>query len=428
MANLVSILVVISMIGLSLNGIIESNTTSNNGNVNTPSIQRLSQQLNTTLAGMFPNMNTMVWTNPMFNMGANKNLQQDLETKLNGHSPFSLILFNDLRTRQVAYDTYLSAMSAVGRPLLTHLVYSVNGNKSDLAPDKFLFTIPTIVITNSPNGMYFINETASNNNGIIWAMNSYQKNLNNPLMNSPILNGNVAQPFTLTNNGFSFLNTYGWYYNKVSSSSNQEVLSLSYKIDLYGVTSSTSSGTYYFVMAYTSSSSKGYSVSEPWYDYWILHDVPYYYENFKPSTFETTVNWQTTTWPGQELFSWGPQNSGSNAVVTYSVGASLSGSGPSVSAGVSYGVPGGITYFWNDQSSPAKGIAQTENRIGSSASSGTLYTVHPTSVGELNPTKSGGYPPFLFYAHFSVNTQSSGIPIWPQQYTISSPDISMCAY
>lgn len=180
-------------------------------------------------------------------------------------------------------------------------------------------------------------------------------------------------------------------------------------------------------MAYTTSSAKGYSVSEPWYDY-FFGGAPYYYENFKPSTFESTVNWETSTFAGQELFSWGPQNSGSDAVVTYSVGASLSQSGLSVTAGISYGIQGGVYYSWNDQSSPAKGIAKTENTVGSGASSGTLYTVHPTSVGELNPTKNGGFPPFLFYAQFSVNTQSSGIPVYPQEYSISSPDIYMSAY
>ncbi|MHB8562047.1 MAG: hypothetical protein ACYDAP_12980 [Thermoplasmataceae archaeon] len=428
---IVSVVVVGLMLGLSVTGMIANQMAKVNNNIDAnhtgPSIQALSQQLNSTLSGMFPNIKILTLTNSMFNGGNEPKLEKTLESQLNLTSPFSIIFFNNILTRKAAYDTYLSAMKVDKHNLSAGLMYPVNGNKSVMVPDKFIFTTPTIVITNSPDGMYFINEGVSSNGGIIWALRSYQKDRGNSLINQGILSGDSIQPMTLTSNGFSFLNTYGWYYNEVNSSVGQEVLSFNYKVDLYGVTSSTSSGTYYFVMAYTSSSAKGYSVSEPWYDY-FFGGAPYYYENFKPSTFESTVNWETSNYAGQELFSWGPQNSGSDAVVTYSVGASLSQSGLSVSAGISYGIQGGVYYSWNDQSSPAKGIAKTENTVGSGAASGTLYTVHPTSVGELNPTKSGGYPPFLFYAHFSVNTQSSGVPVYPQEYSISSPDIYMYAY
>jgi len=428
---LVSVVVVGLMVGLSFTGMTEIVMGKVSSNIDTDysesSLQALGQQLNNTFSGMFPNIKIMILTNDMFNNGSISMVKKTLENQLNLTSPFSIIFFNNILTRKIAYDTYLSAMRADKHNLSASLMYAVNGNKSNLAPDKFVFTTPTIVITNSPNGMYFINESAYANGGIIWAMRSYENDLSNPLINSRILAGNSVQPMDLIRNGFSFLSTYGWYYNEVDSSVGQEVLSFNYKIDLYGVTSSTSSGTYYFVMAYTTSSAKGYSVSEPWYDYFFL-GAPYYYENYKPLAFETTVNWETVNYPGQELFSWGPQNSGSDSVVTYSVGASLSQSGLSVSAGISYGIQGGVYYSWNDQSSPAKGIAKTENTVGSGAVSGTLYTVHPTSVGELNPTKSGGFPPFLFYAQFSVNTLSSGIPIYPEEYSISSPDISISAY
>ena len=428
---LVSVVIVGLMVGLSVTGMIENVVGKVSSNIDTdysePSLQALCQQLNNTLSGMFPNIKIMTFTNDMFNDGLNSMVKKTLESQLNLTTPFGIIFFNNVLTRKIAYDTYLSAMRADKHNLSASLVYAVNGNKSNLAPDKFIFTSPTIVITNSPNGMYFINESANANGGIIWAMRSYENDLSNPLINSRILAGNSVQPMDLTSNGFSFLSTFGWYYKEVDSSVGQEVLSFNYKIDLYGVTSSTSSGTYYFVMAYTTSSAEGYSVSEPWYDY-FFGGAPYYYENYKPLAFETTVNWETVNYPGQELFSWGPQNSGSDSVVTYSVGASLSQSGLSVSAGISYGIQGGVYYSWNDQSSPANGIAKTENTVGSGAASGTLYTVHPTSVGELNPTKSGGVPPFLFYAQFSVNTQSSGVPIFPEEYSISSPDICMSAY
>ena len=79
-------------------------------------------------------------------------------------------------------------------------------------------------------------------------------------------------------------------------------------------------------------------------------------------------------------------------------------------------IQGDLYCCWNGQSSPAKGIAKNENTVGSGVQSDTLYTVHPTPVVELNPTKNGGFPPFLFYAQFSINTQSSGIPVYLQEY------------
>ena len=58
----------------------------------------------------------------------------------------------------------------------------------------------------------------------------------------------------------------------------------------------------------------------------------------------------------------------------------------------------------------------------------TVYMAHPASVTKLNPTKSRDIPPFVFYAQFSVNTRSSWVPVYPKEYSISPPDISMCAY
>ena len=269
-----------------------------------------------------------------------------------------------------------------------------------------------------------MNESTNNDNGIVWAINTFQNNVNKHTEQGHILSSSVGLtakilPDSLTYNGFNFLETMGWYNTKATASSGQEVLALSSKIDFYETSASTPSGTYYFLLEHGTSSATGYYASNPWYNYYF-GTAPFYYENFKAGSFVSTVNWETSTYPGQELFSWGPLNSGSNAVITYTVGASLSSTGLAASATISYGIPGGIQYSWADKTNAGTGLYQSDNSVGSSASSGTAYTVEPTSVGELNPTLSGGFPPFIITASFSATSQSSGIPIYPQEYTVTN--------
>lgn len=427
---LVSVLVVVAMFfGLAFYGSIPSNWTATTKQTNAqPSIATISNDLNTTLKELFPSIDTMVLTD--FNFSANGILHTGMELSKgwNSSTPFSYILLDNMQTRTASLDMTQALMNESDSPMHVAPYYAVGGNKSSLAIDNAALTSPVIVVTHDPNGMYFVGTTPSNNNGVIAALNSYQNDLNNPMMNPSIAGGMIINPADLTYEGFTFIENYGWYNETAYASSGQMVLTMNDQISVYGTTQSTSSGTYYFVMAYTSNSAKGFYASNPWYDYWIFDDVPFYYEYFIPHVFTTTVNWETTNYAGQQLFTWGPQNSGSNAVVTYSVSAGISPSGPSASASISYGVPGGIVYSWADLSSPSSGIAKAQNSIGSSAVSGVLYTVSPTSVGELNPTLSGGFPPMLFTATFSANSQSSGVPVYPAEYTVSTPTISMAAY
>jgi hypothetical protein len=427
---MVSVVVVVMLLCLGFFGIALNNSTKSVQETNAqPTIWAISNNLNTTLRDMFPNINTLILTNSNFSYSNIMHTKKELNKDWNSTLPFSYVLLDNLHTRLISLEATQALMNESTTSMHVAPYYAVDGNKSNLAMDEFAITSPIVVVTDNPNGMYFIGTTTSNNNGIIAALNDYQKNMLNPRMKPYINSGTVAQPESLTSNGFTFLENFGWYSQSAIASSGQTVLTMNNEIAVYGTTQTTSNGKYYFIMAYTTSSAKGFSVSNSWYSYWF-GNVPFQYESFKPSYFTSTVNWETNTFPGQQLFSWGPQNSGSNAYVTYSVSASASSSGSSVSAGVSYGVQGGIEYSWKDLSTPVSGIAETQNSIGSSASSGVLYTVHPTSVGELNPTLSGGFPPMEFYASFSVTSQTdlSGIPLYPLQYTVNSPTIYMSAY
>lgn len=380
--------------------------------------------IESTVAGLFPNIGT-VWINDTtFSHKNQAQIQQSFANDFANGRATSFIFYHDLKTRSSVFKEFKSVLKAKGMSLPALPVHVTNVSQKKYTVDNTLENSPTVVVSLNPMGMYFINESAGNDNGLVWAMHTIQNNINQHIQQNKIMVSNVVQSGKLvtnsmTYNGFNFLETMGWYNSNAKAPNGVTVLSLSAKIDFYSTTASTSSGTYYFLLERGTSSAIGYYDSYPWYDYWILHDVPFQYEYFKAGSFVSTVNWETSSFPGQELFSWGPHNSGSNAVVTYNVGASLSGTGLSASASISYGVQGGVVYSWADKTNPSTGIYQSDNSVGSSASSGTTYTVEPASVGDLNPTLSGGFPPFIITASFSATTQSSGIPIYPSQYSTS---------
>lgn len=380
--------------------------------------------IESTVAGLFPNINT-IWINgTTFSHNNQAQIQQGFAKDLANGGVTSFIFYHDLKTRSSVFKEFRLALKAKDLSLPALPVHVTNVSQKKYTVDNTLENSPSVVVSLNPMGIYFVNESTNNDNGLVWAMHTIQNNLNEHIQQNKIMVSNVAQSgkivtASITYNGFNFLETMGWYNSNAKAPNGVTVLSLSAKIDFYSTSASTPSGTYYFLLERGTSSATGYYDSYPWYDYWILNDVPFQYENFKAGSFVSTVNWETSNYAGQELFSWGPHNSGSNAVVTYTVGASLSNTGLSASASVSYGVQGGVTYSWADKTNPSTGLYQSDNSVGSTASSGTTYTVEPASVGELNPTLAGGVPPFVITASFSATTQSSGVPVYPSQYSTS---------
>ena len=379
--------------------------------------------IESTIAGLFPNINT-IWINgTTFSHNNQAQIQQSFAKDLANKGVTSFIFYHDLSTRSSIFNGFRMALKAKGLSLPALPVHVTNASKKKFTVDNTLENSPSVVVSLNPMGIYLVNESTNNDNGLVWAMHTIQNNSNKHIQQNKIMVSNIAQSGKLvtnsiTSNGFNFLETMGWYSNSAQAPNGVTVLSLSAKIDFYTASASTPSGTYYFLLERGTSSATGYYDSYPWYDYWF-GSAPFQYENFKAGSFVSKVNWETSNYAGQELFSWGPHNSGSNAVVTYTVGASLSNTGLSASASVSYGVQGGVTYSWADKTNPSTGLYQSDNSVGSTATSGTTYTVEPASVGELNPTLAGGVPPFLITASFSATTQSSGVPVYPSQYSTS---------
>jgi len=383
----------------------------------------LSQTVNTNYVAIenvvsesFPNININWINDTTFSHSNQAQIQQSFEKDITNGRVTSFIFYHDLKTRSSIFNDFTLALKAKGMNLPALPAHVTNVSRKKYTIDATLENYPAVVISLNPVGIYFVNSNGFN--GLIWAMHNIQNNVNKHILKNKIMVSNVAQPDSMTYNGFNFLETMGWYNSNAKAPNGVTVLSLSAKIDFYTTNASTPSGTYYFLLEKGTSSATGYYDSYPWYDYFIGF-APFYYEYFKAGSFVSTFNWETSNWAGQELFSWGPHDSGSNAVVTYTVGASLSETGLSASASISYGVPGGVIYSWADKTNPSTGLYKSDNSVGSSASSGTTYTIEPTSVGELNPTLAGGYPPFMVSASFSATTQSSGIPLYPSQYSTS---------
>lgn len=179
--------------------------------------------------------------------------------------------------------------------------------------------------------------------------------------------------------------------------------------NFYEASQSTSQGTYYFFLDYIEQTGYGNSYSGPWWNYYEI--------SYNPNNYYSSINWLTLSWPGQMLCNWGPKNSWTNAVVTYGVSAGVTSGGIFVGVQITYSVPGGLKISWIDSSNPAAGYVNTIENLGSTT--GTTYTVEPSSVGEINPTKSGGYLPMILNEYFKDWSYTTGFPLlrWPTAWT-----------
>jgi hypothetical protein len=196
-------------------------------------------------------------------------------------------------------------------------------------------------------------------------------------------------PMSLTYSGLTFVGTVGWYtvhYYTYLSGQRYLLGWLSVKSDYYYTEQSTAQGTYYFFLDYPTVSAQG--------------EMTWFGANWMPINYHSLMGWETSVWPGQELFSWGPQNSGSSGTISFGLGVNSDGT----TASVSYSVSSGLPISWSDTSNPAGGNASALETIWGE-SYGATYTVNPSSVGELNPTLPGGFEPMIMHSYYGVDNQ-----------------------
>ncbi len=410
-----------------------SQKTLNKAQIVTPAeIQCSQQNLSSLLNISFKSMHFFVEGNLGLTDKALTNFSHNISNMLRKNVKTSIIFYQDHQTRLKAYNVVMKAERSNNITMPIQLAHAVNKNKDDLAIDSSICSANDVVLTFNPFGIYLVNESIGDFSGIMWAVNNAVHPSHPSTMFGPVqsdLNNNishVATTDTITQQGFAFIGQIGWFtsygtgYTSYSGSKGN-VLEMQVLTNFYETSQTTSQGTYYFYLTYTQQSAIGHYYSGV---YW--YTLQPWEVSYSPDNFYAQNDWRTYVFPGQMLVSWGPQNSGTNAEITYSLSAGISQNGASVGGSISYSVPGGLKISWKDSSNPALGYYNTTQTLG--AGTGTTYTIDPSSIGELNPTKEGGVLPMIMNVDFKVWSSTSAYPFispffgfWP---TVTASQVS----
>jgi hypothetical protein len=334
-----------------------------------------------------------------------------MEGAIANYNSFALVMYGGQSYyRGFFYGDYLKALGANRMAPPIELISSANQNKTGFTIDPAFMNAPIVEITFNPFGIYIANSSFDFLNATAWMMNTY---LSEASAHAIHPQAGAATPMSLTMNGYTFVGTVGWYtvhYYTYLGGYSYLLGWMSVKSDYYYAEQSTAQGTYYFFLDYPTISAQG--------------EITWWGANWLPINFHSLMGWNTWVWPGQELFSWGPQNSGLSSTISFGLGITPAGA----TASISYSVSGDLLISWYDTSYPAGGNASALETIWDE-SYGATYTVNPSSVGELNPTLSGGYLPMVMHSYYGVDNQITTLyaswdvvlyPTWYYPYNVGT--------
>ncbi|MCL5990295.1 MAG: hypothetical protein M1166_08195 [Candidatus Thermoplasmatota archaeon] len=397
--------------------------TANYGEKKKSSVLLPIDQISEIVHSKFSNIAVNVFSNENFLAQSYFQITSNLTKEINSTMPSALVMYEDSSTRASLYNDLLCSYKEDNQVMTLQLSHPVNSaEKSNTVPDSIIYTVKDLVITFHTFGIYLINTTGNGLSGISWALSEFETKLIN-LSRTP---SNSDQQMTLTENGFTFIGSVGLYtscgygkdnYNGVIFGGSGKAIMMKVDTNFYEANQTTGQGKYYFFMAINNESLYGYSYSGwsfipsfPYYAPWFVH--------YGPGNFQIKDDWHTSKWPGQELFSWGPMNSGSNTHITF---------GLSSATPITYSAPGGLAISWADESDPAKGIFDSLQEVSGMA--GTEYSVEPSSIGMLNPTKSGGILPMFLTESFYGSVRAMTLPYsWWVSSSASASNISIALY
>ncbi|MEM0161078.1 MAG: hypothetical protein QW258_01325 [Thermoplasmata archaeon] len=357
-----------------------------------------------------PNVTVMLLGYNYLTETSSTGLLNMFSTKIHNGYGFSVIIYGSYSQRHRFFDAWFEALQLNKLRMPVVFAYTFNENKSNLQLDPFIYSAPAVAISFAPFGMYVIPNGTNIYGGIITAVNKFS---NEATVNGGLISDYMNQkqspysPMVINENTFtSYLGYLGWYSNSAYSyvwpfgptvkAATQETA-----VDYYEAQTTNAKGTWYFFLAYTRNTVYMYSYSR---------------YSFTLSNMESITNWNTSKFAGQVLYDWAPTNSGSTSDMTYSLSAGVSGVGVSVS----YSEQNGIPIEWQDKTNPSSGYVNTAEQLGSirdPAKDYVTYEVNPSSIGLLDPTKSGGYPPIIGAQIFDVNGGNENIFIsgWSSQ-------------
>ncbi|MEM3754003.1 MAG: hypothetical protein QW778_05410 [Candidatus Micrarchaeaceae archaeon] len=347
-----------------------------------------------------PNVTVMLLGYNYLTETSSTGLLNMFSTKIHDGYGFSVIIYESYNQRHKFFDAWFKALQLNKLRMPVVFAYTFNENKSNLQLDPFIYSAPAVAISFAPFGMYVIPNGTNIYRGIISAVNKFS---NEATVNGGLISDYINQkqspisPMVINENTFTnYLGYLGWYSNNAYSyvwpfGPTVKAATQGAAVDYYEAQTTNAKGTWYFFLAYTRNTVYMYSYSR---------------YSFTLNNMESITNWNTSKFPGQVLYDWGPINSGSTSDVSFTLSVGIGIEGISVSVSVSYSEPNGIPITWQDKTNPSSGYVNTAEQLGSIADPAkdyVTYEVSPSSIGLLDPTKSGGYPPLLGTQIFEVN-------------------------
>jgi hypothetical protein len=339
------------------------------------------------------------------------NMLNKLLTLIGDGGSNAVIILNpdrDEAKARLALEVVLKFWGAKGRELPLPIdpdIVPIPQNKSALPPlDKRIFKAFALAFTTNPPGFIVIENPGDMTYNILTIMK--WGNMVKDLATLAGIERVAGEESIVSTQGVTPIGYIGWLgtymYGKVC---NEVTGEMDVKIDIFYTATTTSSGAIYHA--------------------WFIHPVHTArglqsvcqgktYDHH-PSKFNTTIDWRTWTWPGQVLDNWEPKNAGSAATISFTLVWSLgmqldkqSSITVQYSAATTITQPATPYFRWWDYTAPAKGIHSVIHEvvippgISTSQLNGVTFTVEPSSVGFLDPTKPGGVLPMITCTYFTT--------------------------
>ncbi len=302
-----------------------------------------------------------------------KTLYDMLRDKIVKKHGFQIILvkLNENEKRTVL-KAWFKALGEFEHKLSVIPVKRVSHDKRTIEIDDRLLKADIVALSYDPDGIFIVEKTNDPAKDIATIVKTFDE---------------VRAESTNIKN-FNYIGYIGWITKDQNNVGKETV-----KVDYYIAKTTVDGKIYRFFLALPQHSAIGYN-------------------GYSPKKFTTITDWNTNIWEGQVLHDWGPKNEGSNTQISYTLTASAGFQGGEpiaiASATISYSVQGGLKIKWVDQTSPDTGCVKTIHEIPDSSSSVT-YTVEPSSIGLLDPSKPGGFLPMIVDHDFKVELQK---PVW----------------
>jgi len=329
-----------------------------------------------------------------------------LVAPLRGESRVAIMILNpEHRTEKIGdvLEILLKYYGSRGEYLILPLDPEYTSiDKKQVPPiDQRVFKADALVFSINPNGIIVIDKLYDSSYVLLTVM-KWSK-----LINPGSFNDKAKEVIGVSRiterKGLDFMGYIGYLTSNWTGQQCGEVTgTMGVKLDLFYANVTATTGTlYHAFFVHVEHQAKGYKT------YCQL----FYYDHY-PSKFNTTIDWKTTTWPGQVVDTYEPKNTGTAQTISYTMGWSFSAGTSSISVTYTSTTtttqPNAPYYRWVDSSEPWNGVVTTIHYVEKpkdlpdSALIDTTFTVEPSSVGFLDPDKAGGYPPMVIHGYFTA--------------------------